>query len=203
MRHLKASGFVSSPCCRCWRASSHAAKPSTARRCRQLRRAGGQDHRRRHRDRKRRISCPMAARWAPPRSTMPFCRVIGVATPTADSHIGFEVWLPPAASGTANSSGEGSGGSAGAISAGAMREALRPAMPPCPPTMAISPTPSSPMAAANRPGRSGHPEKMMDFALRALHLSTVAAKQVVKAFYGQPACEDLFRRPARQAAIMP
>jgi hypothetical protein len=26
----------------------------------------------------------------------PFCRVIGVATPAADSHIGFEVWLPPA-----------------------------------------------------------------------------------------------------------
>ena len=25
----------------------------------------------------------------------PFCRVIGVATPTGDSHIGFEVWLPP------------------------------------------------------------------------------------------------------------
>ena len=28
--------------------------------------------------------------------SIPFCRVIGVATPTADSHIGFEVWLPPA-----------------------------------------------------------------------------------------------------------
>src|SRR5277367_604819 len=25
-----------------------------------------------------------------------FCRIVGVATPTADSHIGFEVWLPPA-----------------------------------------------------------------------------------------------------------
>src|SRR3954469_25273978 len=27
---------------------------------------------------------------------LPFCRVIGVATPTSDSQIGFEVWLPPA-----------------------------------------------------------------------------------------------------------
>src|SRR5271163_4458489 len=28
--------------------------------------------------------------------SVPFCRVIGLATPTPDSHIGFEVWLPPA-----------------------------------------------------------------------------------------------------------
>src|SRR5690348_6304863 len=27
---------------------------------------------------------------------LPFCRVIGVARPTSDSRIGFEVWLPPA-----------------------------------------------------------------------------------------------------------
>src|SRR5438445_7787635 len=27
--------------------------------------------------------------------SVPFCRAIGLATPTADSHIGFEVWLPP------------------------------------------------------------------------------------------------------------
>src|SRR5271170_2839743 len=27
----------------------------------------------------------------------PFCRVLGLATPTGDSRIGFEVWLPPAA----------------------------------------------------------------------------------------------------------
>ena len=33
--------------------------------------------------------------------SVPFCRVVGVATPTADSHIGFEVWLPPASAGTA------------------------------------------------------------------------------------------------------
>src|SRR5262245_32322896 len=25
-----------------------------------------------------------------------FCRIVGVATPTKDSRIGFEVWLPPA-----------------------------------------------------------------------------------------------------------
>ena len=48
--------------------------------------------------------------------TLPFCRVIGVATPTADSHIGFEVWLPPAATWNGKLQGEGSGGSAGSTS---------------------------------------------------------------------------------------
>src|SRR5215475_10691825 len=48
--------------------------------------------------------------------TSPFCRVIGVATPVADSHIGFEVWLPPASQWNGKFRGEGSGGSAGAIS---------------------------------------------------------------------------------------
>src|SRR3569833_3183776 len=57
--------------------------------------------------------------------TLPFCRAIGVATPTADSHIGFEVWLPPASSWTGKLQGEGSGGAAGASSAGAMLEALK------------------------------------------------------------------------------
>src|SRR5437868_5316431 len=55
---------------------------------------------------------------------VPFCRMIGVATPTADSHIGFEVWLPPASQWNGKFRGEGSGGSAGAISPGPMRDAL-------------------------------------------------------------------------------
>ena len=54
----------------------------------------------------------------------PFCRMIGVVTPTPDSHIGFEVWLPPASAWHGNFRGEGSGGSAGAISPGPMRDAL-------------------------------------------------------------------------------
>ena len=42
-----------------------------------------------------------SAQWRPDgdtvggtRVTTPFCRAIGVATPTSDSRIGFEVWLP-------------------------------------------------------------------------------------------------------------
>src|SRR5665213_4091914 len=58
------------------------------------------------------------------RVSVPFCRAVGIATPAADSPIGFEVGMPPASSWNGNFRGEGSGGSAGAISPGPMREAL-------------------------------------------------------------------------------
>jgi feruloyl esterase len=119
----------------------------------------------------------------------PFCRALGVATPTADSHIGFEVWLPPASSWNGNFRGEGSGGSAGAISPGPMRDAL--AM-----GYATMSTDNGHVDGAN--GGYGlswaykHPEKMIDWAWRALHLSTIAAKKTVASFYGKPAAKNYF-----------
>ena len=38
----------------------------------------------------------------------------------------------------------------------------------------------------------GHPEKMIDFAYRALHVSTIAAKEIVQDFYGKKASESYF-----------
>ncbi|HET7083804.1 MAG TPA: tannase/feruloyl esterase family alpha/beta hydrolase [Rhizomicrobium sp.] len=121
--------------------------------------------------------------------TVPFCRVIGVATPTADSHIGFEVWLPPAAQWNGKFRGEGSGGSAGAISPSPMRDALMMGY-------ATMSTDNGHVDGAN--GEHGlswaykHPEKMVDWAWRALHLSTVAAKKVIGDFYGKPAAKNYF-----------
>jgi len=119
----------------------------------------------------------------------PFCRVIGVATPTPDSHIGFEVWLPPASSWNGKFRGEGSGGSAGAISPGPMRDALLGGY-------ATMSTDNGHVDGAN--GEHGlswayrHPEKMIDWAWRGLHLSTLAAKKTVTAFYGKPAGKNYF-----------
>ena len=121
--------------------------------------------------------------------TAPFCRALGVATPKKDSHIGFEVWLPPASAWNGNFRGEGSGGSAGAISPGPMRDALM--------------TGYATMSTDNGhlDGEGGghglswaykHPEKMVDWAWRALHLSTVAAKKTVATFYGKPAAKNYF-----------
>ena len=121
------------------------------------------------------------------RVSVPFCRVIGVATPTSDSHIGFEVWLPPAASWNRDFRGEGSGGSAGALSPDAMRDAL----------MSGYATMSTDNGHLDSAGGGlmwayHHPEKKIDWAWRALHLSTVAAKDVVRLFYGSAPKKNYF-----------
>lgn len=118
-----------------------------------------------------------------------FCRIVGVATPTRDSHIGFEVWLPPMATWNGDFRGEGSGGSAGAISPNPMREALRAGY-------ATMSTDNGHIDGAG--GGYGlswaykHPEKMIDWGWRGLHLSTVAAKSVVHQFYGKRADKNYF-----------
>jgi feruloyl esterase len=123
------------------------------------------------------------------KAAIPFCRVIGVAAPVPDSHIGFEVWLPPASAWNGNFRGEGSGGSAGAISPGPMREAL----------LAGYATMSTDNGHVDGAGGDHglswsfkHPEKMIDWGWRALHLSTVAAKNVVRDFYGRAADKNYF-----------
>jgi feruloyl esterase len=123
---------------------------------------------------------------------LPLCRVVGAATPTADSHIGFEVWLPPAAQWNGKFQGEGSGGSAGAISTGAMLEALKAGYA----TMSTDNGHVTDTRQANGGSEQtwalGHPEKMLDFAFRAMHLSTIAGKAVTRSFYGRSAGQSYF-----------
>jgi len=122
----------------------------------------------------------------------PFCRVIGLATPTSDSHIGFEVWLPPASRWNGKFRGEGSGGSAGAISPGPMRDALAMGYATMSTDNGHLTDPADPLGGSGQRWAYRHPEKMIDWAWRALHLSTVAAKQVVRDFYGKPSGKNYF-----------
>src|SRR5215470_8277853 len=46
---------------------------------------------------------------------VPFCRVVGTITPTTDSDIQFELWLPPQTDWNSKFQGVGSGSSLGAI----------------------------------------------------------------------------------------
>jgi feruloyl esterase len=116
----------------------------------------------------------------PPISGLPaFCRVVGVATPTRHSVIGFEVWMPLAPSWNAKFQGVGSGGSAGAIQYGVLAAALRRDYA----TMATDNGHiGSSWTFAFPP--TGHPEKVVDFGYRAQHVTTVAAKAIIQAFYG-------------------
>lgn len=106
-----------------------------------------------------------------------FCRIQGVLRPTADSHILFEVWLP-AEKWNGRFQGIGNGGFAGAISYADLASALL----------------SGDAAAATDTGHSaggtdaswaqGHPEKVIDFGWRAVHLTAIVGQALTKAYYG-------------------
>lgn len=117
--------------------------------------------------------------------SVPFCRVAGFATPTSDSHIGFEVWLPVAANWNGKYVGIGNPGFIGSISYGGLvREIARGSATASTDTghLDVGATSEAPDAWA-----IGHPEKVADWGYRAVHETTVAAKQLLQAFYGKPA----------------
>lgn len=116
----------------------------------------------------------------PPLPVPAYCRVLMVQTPSSDSLIDTAVFLP-----TENWNGKlqvvGNGGWAGSISYPQMAAALREGY----------------AAASNDTGHRandvggggmfalGHPEKITDFAYRAMHETVVKAKLITAAFYGR------------------
>ncbi|NLT65636.1 MAG: tannase/feruloyl esterase family alpha/beta hydrolase [Acidobacteria bacterium] len=104
------------------------------------------------------------------------CRVAATLTPSPDSHIEIEVWLP-----TETWNGKfqavGNGGWAGAISFPAMALALREGY-------ATASTDTG-HKGGNALFGIGHPEKVVDYAYRAVHEMTVTSKAIITAFYGQ------------------
>jgi len=109
-------------------------------------------------------------------STLPgFCRVAATLTPTPDSDIRIEVWLP-SSGWNGKFQAVGNGGWAGVISYPQMALALSHGYA----------TASTDTGHAT-PGAGfamGHPEKLHDYAYRAVHEMTVTAKTVINAFYG-------------------
>ncbi|HVZ20031.1 MAG TPA: tannase/feruloyl esterase family alpha/beta hydrolase [Vicinamibacterales bacterium] len=123
----------------------------------------------------------------PPFSRLPpFCRVTATLTPTSDSDIRIEVWLPlgspseaRGASGGWNGKLQsvGNGGWAGVIAYPALATALAAGY-------ATAATDTG-HVGSNARFVPGHPEKLVDYGYRAVHEMTVAAKALVSAFYGQ------------------
>lgn len=109
------------------------------------------------------------------------CRVTGVIKPTADSNILFEMWLP-AAGWNSRLQQVGNGGLAGnlAIFYATVPGALQRGY-------AVAGTDdghqASPLDAS---WAIGHPEKVVDFGYRAVHLTNVNAKAITEAFYTSP-----------------
>src|SRR5215216_4391718 len=105
----------------------------------------------------------------------PHCRVAAVAKPSPDSNIEFEVWLPETWNGKFEA--VGGGGWAGVISYPAMSVAVQEGY----------------ATASTDTGHKGgnalfaidHPEKLTDFAYRAIHEMTVQAKAIIAAYYSR------------------
>jgi feruloyl esterase len=110
---------------------------------------------------------------AAPLTVPPFCRVAATLRPTSDSEIDMEVWMPE------NWNGKfefvGGGGWAGVISYPALVAALNEGY-------ATASTDTG-HKGGNANFAIGHPEKVVDFAYRAVHESTVKAKTIMTTFY--------------------
>ena len=116
-----------------------------------------------------------------------FCRVRGVATPVADSRIGFEVWLPTAAEWNGKFLQAGNGGTAGQVPLASLRDAVARGY----------------AAAATDGGHlwpdgldygwaDGHPERVVDFGWRAVERTRRAAGSIVEAAYGRAPARAYF-----------
>ena len=135
--------------------------------------------------------------------TLPeFCRVAGYSTPSSDSDIQFEVWIPYS---TWNNKLEvvGGGGFAGAISFSAMAKALNLGY------ATASTDTGHQGSSSNGSFALGHPEKVIDFGYRAIHETTVNAKAIVTAYAGAPqydyfnGCSTGGRQALKEAQMFP
>jgi feruloyl esterase len=114
---------------------------------------------------------------APALEVPPFCRVVAVATPTVDSHITIEVWIPAGGAWNGKFQGVGTGGFAGSISYAALAEAVRRGY-------AAASTDTGHVGDDLTFG-AGHPEKIVDWGFRSVHLMTELAKLVVRNYTGR------------------
>lgn len=114
-----------------------------------------------------------------------FCRVAGVIEPSSDSKIRFEVWLP-SAGWNGNFDGAGNGGFAGSIQYGSLADAVQNGF------AAASTDTGHEAGDTNATWALGHPQKIIDFGYRAIHLMTVDAKAITGAYYGVPPHESYF-----------
>jgi len=115
-----------------------------------------------------------------------FCRVSGVAKPTPDSQIAFEVWMP-----TSDWNGRlwgiGNGDFAGSISQAGLGSRLSEGY-----AAVGTDTGHQTASQYETAWASGHPEKVVDFAHRGIHEAAVRAKRIVAEFYGQAVTRSYF-----------
>jgi len=112
------------------------------------------------------------------KTTAQFCRVTGFIEPARNSHISFEVWLPPADKWNNRYFGVGNPAFEGAIKYQGLKKAVEEGY-----------ATASTDTGHQDPGHEwalGQPERLVDWTHRAVHETTVVAKSIIKAYYGKP-----------------
>jgi len=137
-----------------------------------------------------------------------FCRVTAVLTPTSDSVIQVEIWLPET---TWNGRflGTGGGGFQGTITYTELAAGIQAGFASTNTDLGTGASGCNPLfcgsngipnalatafgePAAASTGLFGHPERIKDFGWRAIHLMTVRGKQIASAFYQKSAAKSYF-----------
>ncbi len=114
-----------------------------------------------------------------------FCRVQATISPSSDSRIQVEVWLP-IAGWNGKYLGVGNGGYAGSIAYPRLGEAINTGY-------ASASTNTGHEGKSTDTGwASGHPEKRIDFDYRAIHEMTMMAKAAIESFYGKAPSRSYF-----------
>jgi feruloyl esterase len=108
-----------------------------------------------------------------------FCRVAANLTPTSDSDINIEVWMPFSAW-NGKFLGLGNGGFGGIFLYDVLARYI-----PLNYVIAQTDMGTSPGATLGFKVLTGHPEKQIDYATRSTNLMTVRSKQIIEAFYGE------------------
>jgi feruloyl esterase len=110
-----------------------------------------------------------------------FCRVAATLTPTSDSNINIEVWMPYSGW-NGRYMGTGNSNLGGLIVYSNLAGFLAG-------NYAVANTEMGTSSVATDPlgGRAltGHPEQQIDFGTRSTNLMTVRSKQIIEAFYGE------------------
>jgi len=108
-----------------------------------------------------------------------YCRVTFTLTPSADSAIRAELWLPAPERWNGKFQGVGNGGLAGDIPQGPLEAGLARGY-----ATAATDTGHDNAAGVGR-FALGHPEKIVDYGHRAIHLTAVAGQAITTAYYGR------------------
>jgi feruloyl esterase len=117
-----------------------------------------------------------------------FCRVSATLTPSSDSLINMELWMPTT-TWNGRFEGTGNGGYAGtiALSVPAMISGLQAGF-----AVAGNDMGTAPSVNNDADLLVGHPEKWSDWGYRSTHLLPVVSKEIMQAFYGQAARYSYF-----------